>query len=120
MIQKRGNGSALSRVPSRIRRSPLTVVVPENTLHSLLCHDRSCTCPPPPPTVPTTTTTYIRTALDALGAPASVGLAHVGGGFNRRDKLEDNVDDADDADNRTRDDPPIWVPEDQAAEEDVN
>lgn len=38
--------------------------------------------------------------LDLLSTPALVGLAHVGGGLNGRNELQDQVTDTGDADNR--------------------
>lgn len=51
--------------------------------------------------------------LDLLGAPAGVGLAHVGRGLNGGDELEDGVADANEADEGAGNDA-----EDAAAEED--
>jgi hypothetical protein len=41
--------------------------------------------------------------LYLLGAPAGVGLPHVGGGLDGGDELQDGVADADEADDGTRD-----------------
>jgi hypothetical protein len=58
--------------------------------------------------------------LDLLGTPALVGLAHVGGGFDGGNELEDDVADTGDADdgggNLTQD---VSV-KDDAADEDVD
>lgn len=53
-----------------------------------------------------------RIRLDLLGAPAGVGLAHVARGLDRRDELEGNVGDTDNANNATGD-----VVDDMATEE---
>lgn len=58
--------------------------------------------------------------LDALGAPAGVGLPHVGGGLDGGDELETDVGEADDADDAAADDEPEAVAEDEAADEDVD
>ena len=55
-----------------------------------------------------------------LGAPASVGLAHVGGRLDGRDELEDDVDDTDQADDRAGDDAQDAVVEQDGADEDVD
>ncbi len=57
--------------------------------------------------------------LDLLGAPALVGLAHVGGGLDGGDELEGDVADADEADDAARDDAQDAVVEQDAADEDV-
>jgi len=62
----------------------------------------------------------VQRGLDALGAPASISLAHVGGWFDRGDELEGNIDDANDADDGARDDPPQSVSDNEAAKEDVD
>lgn len=43
-------------------------------------------------------------SLDLLGAPAGVGLAHVGRGLDGGDELEDGIGDTDQADDGARDD----------------
>lgn len=57
--------------------------------------------------------------LDLLGAPALVGLAHVGGGLDGGDELEGDVADADDADDGARDDAQHVVVQQDATHEDV-
>lgn len=59
--------------------------------------------------------------LDLLGAPAGVGLPHVGGGLDGRDELEGRVGDADEADDGAADDLPHRAGvEDDDADEDVD
>lgn len=55
-----------------------------------------------------------------LGAPAGVGLAHVGGRLDGGDELEHDVDDADQADDRAGDDAQDVVVEEDGADEDVD
>lgn len=44
--------------------------------------------------------TCVKILDNLLGAPALVGLTHVGRGFDRRDEFQDDVTDTKDADNR--------------------
>lgn len=61
------------------------------------------------------------TCLDLLGTPASgLGLAHVGRGLDRGDKLEGDVGDTDDADSATGDFAKNLFAEDETADEDVD
>ena len=57
--------------------------------------------------------------LDLLGAPALVGLAHVGGGLDGGDELEGDVGDADEADDGAGDDAEDGQAEQDGADEDV-
>lgn len=58
-------------------------------------------------------------SLHLLRTPASVGLPHVGGRLDGRDELEDDVADADEADDGARDDAQHAVVEQDGAYEDV-
>lgn len=55
-----------------------------------------------------------------LGAPTSIGLAHVRRGFDSRDEFEDDVGETNDAYNTTGDVVDDHAPEEQAADEDVD
>lgn len=56
-----------------------------------------------------------------FGAPTgNLGLAHVCGRLNRRDKLENNVADADNADNRAGNFAENGITKDEATDEDVD
>lgn len=57
--------------------------------------------------------------LHLLCAPAGVGLPHVGGRLDRRDELEDNVANTDEADNGARDDAQHAAVQQDRAYEDV-
>lgn len=61
----------------------------------------------------------LRLPLYLLGAPAGVGLPHVGGGLNRGDELKDSVADANEANNRARDYAQDVAVEQDGADEDV-
>lgn len=60
-----------------------------------------------------------RRFLDLLGAPPAICLAHVARGFDRRDKLEGDVADADDANNDSCDGANDATAEKEATEEEV-
>lgn len=57
--------------------------------------------------------------LDLLGAPAGVGLAHVGRGLNGGDELEDGVADANEADEGAGNDAEDAAAEENGSHEDV-
>lgn len=57
--------------------------------------------------------------LHLLGAPAGVGLAHVGGRLDAGDELEDDVADADEADEGAGDDAQHAVVQQDRADKDV-
>lgn len=59
-------------------------------------------------------------ALDLLSAPASIGLAHVAGGFDGGDELEGNVGNANDANGATGDLAHNQLAEKEATDEDVD
>jgi hypothetical protein len=61
-----------------------------------------------------------RRFLDLLGAPPAICLAHVARGFDRRDKLEGDVADADDANNDSCDGANDATAEKEATEEEVD
>lgn len=61
-----------------------------------------------------------RGGLNLLGAPASVCLAHVARGLDGGDELEDDVGDTDNTNDATSDLGEDHVPEDEAAEEDID
>lgn len=62
-----------------------------------------------------------RSLLDLFGAPASnLGLAHVDRGLDRRNVLEDDEADADNADSGASDLAEHRIPENKTAEEDVD
>lgn len=58
--------------------------------------------------------------LDLLGAPTSIGLAHVRRGLNRRNELKGNVADTNQTDNRASDDVENLVVEQDAADKNVD
>lgn len=58
--------------------------------------------------------------LDLLGAPAGVGLAHVGGRLDGRDELEDGVADTDQADDGAGNDAEDAAAEEDGSDEDVD
>lgn len=58
--------------------------------------------------------------LDLLGTPAGVGLAHVGGGLDGRDELEDGVADTDQADDGAGNDAEDAAAEEDGSDEDVD
>lgn len=58
-------------------------------------------------------------SLHLLGAPAGVGLPHVGGGLDGGDELEDGIADADEADDGARDYAQDVAVEQDGADEDV-
>lgn len=58
--------------------------------------------------------------LDLLGTPALVRLAHVRGGLDRRDELEDQVANTGDADDRGGDVAQNKVMQEDGADEDVD
>lgn len=62
---------------------------------------------------------WLVSCLDLLGAPAGVGLAHVCGGLDGGDELEDGVADADEADDGAGDDAQDVAVEEDAADKDV-
>ena len=76
-------------------------------------------CPPKAPKVLTRT---VGGLIDShlLRAPAGVGLAHVGGRLDGGDELEDDIDDADQADDRAGDDAQDAIVEEDGADEDVD
>lgn len=57
--------------------------------------------------------------LDLLGAPALVGLAHIGGRLDGGDELEDGVGDTDEADDGASDDAQGTVVEQDGTDKDV-
>ena len=59
-------------------------------------------------------------SLDLLGAPAGVGLAHVRGGLDRGNELEDSVGNTDNADNGAGNDTEDVVVEQDGANKDVD
>ena len=59
-------------------------------------------------------------ALHLLGAPAGIGLAHVGRRLNGRDELETAVGQANKADDGAGDDAQDVVVEEDGADEDVD
>lgn len=58
--------------------------------------------------------------LHLLGSPTSVGFAHVGGWLDLGDELENDVRDADNADDRAGDDAQDVIAEEDGANEDVD
>ena len=58
--------------------------------------------------------------LDLLGAPALVGFPHVGGRLDGRDELEDDVDDAGEADDGAGDDGQGVLAQDDGTDEEVD
>lgn len=58
-------------------------------------------------------------SLHLFGAPAGVGLPHIGGGLDRRDELKDGVTNANETDNRARDYAQDVAVEQDGADEDV-
>lgn len=77
-------------------------------------------CPAFPDQLGPDRTPIVSALLDLFGAPAGVRIPHVGGRLNRRDELERNVTDSDQADERAGD---VVLPargHDRGSDEDVN
>lgn len=62
---------------------------------------------------------YRAPVLHLLGAPAGVGLPHIGRRLDRRDEFENDVADADEADDGARDDAQHAVVQQNRADKDV-
>ena len=102
----------------RLLRPPTPAVLPRASPHVVVYHPIPAPAPAREPS-----TRWGKTeasGLDALGAPAGVGLPHVGGGLDGGDELEADVGEADDADDAAADDEPEAFAEDEAADEDVD
>lgn len=65
------------------------------------------------------TQVFCNSTLHLLGAPAGIGLAHVGGRLDGGYELEHDVADADEADNGAGDDAQPAVVQQNRADEDV-